>query len=73
MIKGGAGPACGVVAGFAGLRKIGRDVIGHAATGCLRTVPVRGVAGIAGRVCGRKIIIVIRVAIGAGRCDMTTG
>jgi len=70
VIESGVGPARGVVAGFAGLRETSRDVVGHIAAEGLRTVPIRCVAGIASRIRGREIVIVVCVATRARRSDM---
>ena len=65
VVKGGIGPIDHVVAGVAGLWEPGRNMVWHIPAQCLRTVPIRRVARIAG---GAAQAVVVRgmalVAIG---------
>ena len=62
VIERRIGPGGCVVTGVAGLREACGDVVRHVATQSLCFIPVSGMAGIAGRIRGREIVIVVGVA-----------
>ena len=69
VVKGGIGPGNHVMAGVAGLREAGSNVIRDGAPQSLRAGPVCRVAGVASRVGGGKGVIVPDVALVAIRDD----
>src|SRR6516164_9562079 len=58
VVKGGIGPIDHVVAGIAGCREVGSDVVRNAATQSGGTLPIRLVAEIAGGVRARAQAVV---------------
>ncbi len=74
VIKCSRVPCRGVMAGGAERAREARgDVVWNSAAQSCRAVPLVGVATEAGSVGGSQIVIVVDVAIGAGRGDMGTG
>jgi len=65
MVESGAEPGCGCVAGIAGCRIPGRDMVGNCTTKGLCTRPGCLVTAVAGGICGGQGIVVVHVAIGA--------
>lgn len=72
VIECGVEPGCCGVAGVAGGGETGSDMVRDESAEGLRAVPVRLVAAVAGGVRGCEGIIVVHMAIGAGR-DRGTG
>ena len=72
MIESGVGPSGGVVTlGAERSREAGGDVIGDVSPESLRAGPGRLVAAVAIRICGSEIVIVVHVALSAGRGGMS--
>ena len=70
VIEGRSCPRRRRVAGVAGRRIAGSDVVRDGAAERLRAVPIGLMAGIASRVGGRQRVVVAYVAQGATRCKM---
>src|SRR5215469_14770448 len=63
VVKGGIGPIDHVVAGIAGGREVGSDVVRNAATQSSGTLPIRLVAEIASGVRGGQRVVVADMAL----------